>query len=59
MRRFWRGTAIFLLGGVLGTAFGIALGFFFFPYVFPPHEPLIHDPAHFHGCLQQKLTMTR
>ena len=36
MRRFWRGIAIFLLGGVLGTAFGIALGFFFFPYVFPP-----------------------
>ena len=35
MRRFWRGIAIFLLGGVLGTAFGIALGFFF-PYVFPP-----------------------
>ena len=36
MRRFWRGIAIFLLGGVLGTAFGVALGFFFFPYVFPP-----------------------
>jgi hypothetical protein len=26
----------FLLGGVLGTAFGIAVGFFLFPYVFPP-----------------------
>jgi Electron transfer DM13 len=36
MRGFWRGIAIFLLGGVLGTAFGVALGFFFFPYVFPP-----------------------
>src|SRR5258708_36298716 len=36
MRRFWRGIAIFFLGGVLGTGFGIALGFFFFPYVFPP-----------------------
>jgi hypothetical protein len=36
MRRFWRGLAIFLLGGVLGTGFGVALGFFFFPYVFPP-----------------------
>jgi Electron transfer DM13 len=36
MRNFWRGIAIFLLGGVLGTAFGVALGFFFFPYVFPP-----------------------
>ena len=36
MRRFWRGFVIFLLGGVLGTAFGVALGFFFFPFVFPP-----------------------
>ncbi len=36
MRGVWRGIAIFVLGGVLGTAFGIALGFFFFPYVFPP-----------------------
>jgi hypothetical protein len=36
MRRFWRGLAIFLLGAVLGTGFGVALGFFFFPFVFPP-----------------------
>lgn len=36
MRTFWRGLAIFLLGGVLGTGFGVALGFFLFPYVFPP-----------------------
>src|ERR1700680_1179225 len=36
MQRFWRGLAIFLLGGGLGTGFGGALGFFFFPYVFPP-----------------------
>ena len=36
MRRFWRGVMIFLLGGVLGTGFGVALGFFFFPFVFPP-----------------------
>jgi hypothetical protein len=36
MRRFWRGLAIFLLGGVLGTGFGVALGFFLFPFVFPP-----------------------
>jgi hypothetical protein len=36
MNRLWRGLAIFVLGGVLGTGFGIALGFFFFPYVFPP-----------------------
>src|SRR3954470_12818054 len=33
---FWRGLAIFLIGGLLGTAFGVALGFFFFPFVFPP-----------------------
>ncbi len=36
MRFFWRGLAIFFLGGVLGTGFGVALGFFFFPFVFPP-----------------------
>jgi hypothetical protein len=34
--RFWRALAIFLLGGVLGTGFGVVLGFFFFPFVFPP-----------------------
>ena len=26
----------FLLGGILGTGFGVAVGFFAFPYVFPP-----------------------
>jgi hypothetical protein len=36
MRRFWRGLVIFLLGAVLGTGLGVALGFFFFPFVFPP-----------------------
>src|SRR2546428_10450535 len=36
MRRFWRGLVIFLVGGMLGTGFGVALGFFFFPFVFPP-----------------------
>ena len=36
MRAFWRGLAIFLFGGILGTGFGVALGFFLFPYVFPP-----------------------
>ena len=36
MRGFWRGLAIFFLGGLLGTGFGVALGFFIFPYVFPP-----------------------
>lgn len=36
MRAFWRGLAIFLFGGVLGSGFGVALGFFMFPYVFPP-----------------------
>jgi hypothetical protein len=45
MRAFWRGVAIFLFGGVLGTGFGVALGFFLFPYVFPPppaNEQLTH-----------------
>jgi|SRR5581483_3754402 len=36
MRSFWRTLAVFLLGGILGTGFGVALGFFFFPFVFPP-----------------------
>ncbi len=36
MRGFWRGLAIFFLGGILGIGVGVALGFFFFPYVFPP-----------------------
>ena len=36
----WRGIALFLLGGILGTAFGIAVGFFAFPYVFPPPEAM-------------------
>lgn len=36
MRRVWRSVVIFLAGGIVGTAFGVMLGFFFFPYVFPP-----------------------
>ena len=36
MNKLWRGISIFILGGVLGTGFGIAVGFFIFPYVFPP-----------------------
>jgi hypothetical protein len=36
MRRFLRGLLIFVIGGVLGTAFGFAAGIFFFPYLFPP-----------------------
>lgn len=36
MRSFWRGLAIFFLGGIFGTALGVGLGFFFFPFVFPP-----------------------
>ena len=31
MSKLWRGIAIFVLGGVLGTGFGVALGFFIFP----------------------------
>jgi Electron transfer DM13 len=33
---WWRSLAFFLGGGVLGTGFGVALGFFLFPFVFPP-----------------------
>ncbi len=36
----WRFLTIFLAGGVLGSAFGVALGFFLFPYVFPPPEAM-------------------
>src|SRR5215510_4563849 len=36
MRRFLRDIVVFLFGGLAGTAFGVALGFFVFPYVFPP-----------------------
>ena len=36
MNKLWRGISIFILGGVLGTGFGVAVGFFIFPYVFPP-----------------------
>ena len=36
MRRFWRGVLIFLTGGILGTAFGLALGLLIFPFVFAP-----------------------
>src|SRR5215211_5354566 len=35
-RRFSRAIAIFLFGGLLGTAFGVAVGLFIFPYIFPP-----------------------
>jgi hypothetical protein len=38
VRGFLRGLFIFLLGGAGGTVFGIAVGFFVFPYVFPPPE---------------------
>ncbi len=32
----WRTIAVFLFGGVLGTGFGVAVGIFIFPYLFPP-----------------------
>jgi Electron transfer DM13 len=36
MRRFMRDVAMFIFGGLVGTAFGVLVGFFTFPYVFPP-----------------------
>jgi hypothetical protein len=32
----WRAAAVFLVGGVLGAVFGVAIGFFIYPFVFPP-----------------------
>ncbi len=40
MRGIWRILVVFLFGGVVGTGFGVALGFFLFPYVFPPPESM-------------------
>jgi hypothetical protein len=36
MRRFLRDCVMFVFGGLVGTVFGVLLGFFIFPYVFPP-----------------------
>lgn len=36
MRRFLKGLLIFVLGGLLGTGAGFALGIYFFPFIFPP-----------------------
>jgi hypothetical protein len=36
MRRFFRDVMMFLFGGLVGTAVGVALGFFIFPFVFAP-----------------------
>ena len=36
MRRLLRDVVMFVFGGLAGTVFGIVLGFFIFPYVFPP-----------------------
>ena len=36
----WRGIAILFIGGVFGTGFGVAVGFFLFPYILPPLEAL-------------------
>ena len=36
----WRWLTVFLFGGLIGAGFGVALGFFLFPYVFPPPEAM-------------------
>jgi hypothetical protein len=36
MRGFWLKVLIFAFGALLGTGAGLALGFFLFPFVFPP-----------------------
>jgi hypothetical protein len=47
----WRGLVIFLVGGILGTGFGVAVGFFAFPYVFPPPEAMEQLSAEEQGPL--------
>ncbi len=32
----WRSIGLFLVGGVVGTGFGFAIGILTFPYIFPP-----------------------
>lgn len=34
--RLWGKIVAFFVGGICGTVLGVALGFFLFPYVFPP-----------------------
>jgi hypothetical protein len=41
---FWKGLALFLIGGIFGTLFGIAVGFFAFPFVFPPPTAMEQPP---------------
>jgi hypothetical protein len=36
MRSWWRAIALFVTGGLLGMAAGVAIGIFIFPYLFPP-----------------------
>jgi hypothetical protein len=36
MRSFWKSVSIIFVGGLLGTGFGVAVGIFIFPYLFPP-----------------------
>lgn len=36
----WRSVAIFLIGGVFGTVFGVAVGVFAYPFFFPPPDAM-------------------
>ncbi len=55
MRGFLRGLAVFILGGLLGTGLGFALGIFFFPYIFPPPEANeVMTPADLQPQVQQE-----
>lgn len=36
MTRWLRDIVVFVVGGLAGTIFGVVLGFFLFPFVFPP-----------------------
>jgi hypothetical protein len=38
--KVWRAIAIFLIGGMFGTAFGFAVAIFAYPFLFPPPEAM-------------------
>jgi hypothetical protein len=55
----FRWLTVFLFGGAVGAAFGTALGFFLFPYVFPPPPAMDTLTAAEQGTLVAKGSFTQ